>query len=373
MNKKSLSDYSFDEVQDLIKQIQFKAQQLNLSNIIMRTNFTFGVKHTTQEIVQNFSVTFHGELFQEQKSNWEEFDNYINSFNLESNEQGQLKNMIELRPNTKQLEQLESEHLQRYPTMENASPLDLSGPENAVVLVIWEYTWVGFDGDKECNPNCEKFMKMIHSKYETDNWKGKVRLIGLNADQFSRNLVKEEINKGKWPIFEHYDLGPGIHYNSILKNWGIINYPALIVLDKERKVVYKGHDEQFNNLLDVINKTMEGISIPESVKEDDLEGSPAENYLNQRKVLQEFIDKNKDLTKTLESYELKFFIINESNNFAFKLNPTYRGKFVFFAKAKESHKDELLKFKEICMSQLGDYNAWMEFNLIRGDGSEVRV
>lgn len=92
------------------------------------------------------------------------------------------------------------------------------------------------------------FVKQLRKKYSRD----KLEIIGISEDLDLKKLnafVKKEAMN--WPHF--YD-----RYKEITQLYGINAYPALILIDKEGKIIYKS--DYVKNDKDVLPKVLEGLN-----------------------------------------------------------------------------------------------------------------
>lgn len=76
--------------------------------------------------------------------------------------------------------------------------------------------------------------KMLEKNKE--NWKGKVRIIGVSKDN-AVEKVNKHVQKKKWKLIEHY-LCAG---SSCSQDYGIIGIPNVMLIDKNGVIVFKGH------------------------------------------------------------------------------------------------------------------------------------
>ena len=80
-----------------------------------------------------------------------------------------------------------------------------------------------------------------HERSLVNEMKGRpFALIGVNSDdnlEEIKGIVKKE--KINWRSFQNEPKGAT---SSISKAWAVRGWPTLVVLDREMKIVYRGHD-----------------------------------------------------------------------------------------------------------------------------------
>jgi len=139
---------------------------------------------------------------------------------------------------------------------------------------------------------------MLEKKAE--EWKGKVRIIGLSIDQ-DREKVVTHVAAKKWEAVEHYHRST----SDCSQVYGVRGVPHVMLLDQDGTIVFKGHPAGRKNLeedLDILSRgeklTGEGIS------ELKTESAEAETEAKEEPVPEGFSEQNTgELSKEIESFK----------------------------------------------------------------------
>lgn len=89
-------------------------------------------------------------------------------------------------------------------------------------------------------------------------WGDKVRIIGLSIDNDMEHL-KERIRTKGWTDLENYNVKLGVCRAD--KDYGISGIPHVVLIDKEGKIVFKGHPSERKSLEADINALLAGEKI----------------------------------------------------------------------------------------------------------------
>merc|ERR1712032_937503 len=118
-------------------------------------------------------------------------------------------------------------------------PVALEHKAGEVWLVDFWATWC---------PPCQAPMQHNQKMLENHgDWEGKVRIIGVSLDQ-DIPTIQTRVNDKGWNKVEHYwRNGNGF------ESWEFKGIPHVALMDKEGKIVYKGHPGQ-GNLEEAIGK-----------------------------------------------------------------------------------------------------------------------
>lgn len=76
-----------------------------------------------------------------------------------------------------------------------------------------------------------------------DNWKGKVRIIGLNIDE-SKKLAQKHITEKDWLKIEHYHVAQ--EKCDAGEKYGGEGIPHVVLVDTHGTIVYVGHPSTRN-------------------------------------------------------------------------------------------------------------------------------
>jgi len=118
-------------------------------------------------------------------------------------------------------------------------------------------------------PPCQRPMQHNVDMIEENKakWDGKVKIIGLSIDSDAPTVVSHVNNKG-WTSVKHFHRAKS-DCSDVYKVGGV---PHVMILDKEGKIVFKGHPanrkdlaKDFNDLLE--GKELEGVEKPKGKTE----------------------------------------------------------------------------------------------------------
>jgi len=144
-------------------------------------------------------------------------------------------------------------------------------------------------------PPCQGPMKHNQDMLEKrSDWAGKVRLIGLSIDQDAETVKKHVESKG-WTSVEHWHIRNGKCVAD--KEYGISGVPHVALIDKEGKIVFKGHpasrklEEDIDALLKGEKLTGEGTGPKAS--DDDNEEKAGGSDTDITEDIQKFEDQTK--------------------------------------------------------------------------------
>lgn len=104
-----------------------------------------------------------------------------------------------------------------------------------------------------------------------DEWKDKLRIIGLSIDS-AKETVKSHVENKGWTAVEHY-FRAGSKCSEV---YGVRGVPHVMLIDKEGTIVYKGHPASRPNLEEDLDKLLKGEKLEgqgiAELKQDD--GTP---------------------------------------------------------------------------------------------------
>ena len=86
-------------------------------------------------------------------------------------------------------------------------------------------------------------------------WGKNVRIVGVSVDE-ELDELKKRITEKKWTKVEHYYLGGWDEGHDLIQNFKIRGIPFVVLIDKSRKIVFKGHPASIN-LEEKINELLE--------------------------------------------------------------------------------------------------------------------
>jgi len=111
---------------------------------------------------------------------------------------------------------------------------------------------------------------MLEKKGE--EWKDKVRIVGISIDQ-GREAVVKHVEDKKWTSVEHFHRSTSDCSNV----YGVRGVPHVMLVDKEGTIVFKGHPAGRPNLEDDLDKLAKGEKLEgEGIKELEPEQNEAE-------------------------------------------------------------------------------------------------
>jgi len=127
-------------------------------------------------------------------------------------------------------------------------------------------------------PPCQAPMAHNQTMLEKkgEDWKGKVRIVGISIDQ-GREAVVKHVEDKKWTSIEHFHRSS----SDCSAVYGVRGVPCVMLADKEGNIVFKGHPAERPNLEDDLDKLsrgekLEGKGIVEPQPAGQSEDAPAE-------------------------------------------------------------------------------------------------
>jgi len=109
-------------------------------------------------------------------------------------------------------------------------------------------------------PPCQRPMahnQEMMAKHKED-WKGKVRIIGLSIDN-DHSTVAEHVDNKQWGDVEHYHCRNGTCNAD--KEYGVRGVPHCLMIDTHGKIVFIGHPASRPNLEQDLNDLKDGKTI----------------------------------------------------------------------------------------------------------------
>jgi len=133
--------------------------------------------------------------------------------------------------------------------MEGAEKVSIEHKEGEVILLDFWATWC---------PPCQRPMAHNQEMLEKrgEDWKGKVRIIGLSIDQDKAKLVSH-VNEKKWTSVEHY-FRAGSDASDVYSVRGV---PHVMLIDQKGKIVFKGHPASRKNLEEDLDNLSKGVAL----------------------------------------------------------------------------------------------------------------
>ena len=207
-----------DEIIKATSEIYSKKKELNLDEISVEMEC---IKYDEIELI----ISITGNLPTEKKEKVNEFDEFLTNY-----KNYEIKNRVKLQdPRFIKVSNLIN--------LSTGEKVDYEHSKGEVVLIdVWA-TWCG-----PCQQPMSHNQEMLEKNEE--NWKGKVRILGISVDEEIED-IRKRVEEKKWNKVEHYQLEGGWSHQ-LMSTYEINGIPKIFLLDKQGEIKYNGHPFSIN-------------------------------------------------------------------------------------------------------------------------------
>ena len=313
-----------DEIIKATSEIYSKKKELNLDEISVEMEC---IKYDEIELI----ISITGNLPTVKKEKVNEFDEFLTNY-----KNYEIKNRVKLQdPRFIKVSNLIN--------LSTGEKVDYEHSKGEVVLIdVWA-TWCG-----PCQQPMSHNQEMLEKNEE--NWKGKVRILGISVDEEIED-IRKRVEEKKWNKVEHYQLEGGWSHQ-LMSTYEINGIPKIFLLDKQGEIKYNGHPFSIN-LEKSINDLLEDKPI--KLKEEKNSESPEtpkqilisyDEFSSLWEKLKDIKNQNEELFANLKRFEVLKRVDKSLNDENFQ-NMNVKASFMIIVFDKSETKERISKIKEL--------------------------